>query len=709
MDVIFKGFESPLPAWLLVIFVAGCIALAVWSYWKVSLPNRQKALLITLRAVAFILLLMVLFNPTFQRVGMEVVKHRVAVLMDNSLSSGLELGQYRGDSSYSQARSVLADIDTTEIKLLSFGFDRVLNPTVSDSLALDGRETDIALAIGTVAEIERDARAIVLFTDGQFNAGRDPRFVADRLNQPLFIVGLGDSTRVRDLVLQDVIHPATAYKDTRVPIEIMIANDGFQGSTVEVRLQSGGATLETKTVNLRSERSVQSVPFEILLDTEGLRQFEAVVTPLDGEWTTRNNRFSFSIDVLDNRLRVLLLSFEVHPDVKVIQSVLDGDESVVSRSLTWLNGDRFLGGALPANADTVDLVIVHGFPHGGIPNRVTDQVLALMGQTSYVLAASPLFDPALAMRRLEGSIPLSLPPVNSPFEVGVIVNPTAREHPILNYEHPEYERAPRLFGHIRNLSPSPGAEMLLRASFRGADVQAPLLVVRTVGSRRTAVLNLFGYYVWSLNSSPVLRDAVHDLLRNIVVWTATKPDDRLLAIDPVKRSFDSGDPVMFNAFLKDESGLQVADGVINLDLRRTGDDETQTFTLQNDGLGKYSLDVGALPEGLYEFEAAALRGSREIDRRSGQFSVTESVVEYANTQRNDALLRDLAVSTGGAFVTWEEADQIPGLLAQRPELQEPEQRQVAIDWYPYRNIGWFLLALLLLTAEWLIRRFSAMP
>ncbi len=706
-DWIFKGFETPVSVWIVAVVLVVAIAVTVWSYHHLRVTKLQKASLIGLRILAFCALALVLLNPVVQRIGTETVRNRLPVLFDNSLSSGISIGDYAGSASYSQARAVLDGIDTSSVQLLPYAFDNDLVSVDFDSLDLTGRETDIAMALGTISELERDASAILLFTDGQYNSGRDPRFVVDRMSQPVFVVGLGDSTRTRDVLIQNVVNPDIAYKDTKVPIEIMVSNDGFSGQVTMVSLRSGDRVVDSKPVVFRSDRSVQAVTFELPVDIEGLRQYEAVVEPLQGEWTARNNRVSFSIDVLDNRLRVLLLAFEVHPDVKVVQNILEVDESVFSRSLTWIGGERFINGPLPTNSDTLDLIVLYGFPHSGIPQRLLDQVGSLLSSTSYILAASPLFDPALAMRRLEGSIPLALPPVNSPFEVGVTLNNASREHPILNYEHPDYDRAPRLFGHIRNLRPSPGAEVLMTANFRGAEVDAPLLAVRTVGSRRAAVLNLFGYYVWNLNNNPIVRNGIQELLRNLILWTASQPDDRRLVINPSRRAFDSVDPVQINAFLKDESGLQVSDGTINLELRRDGGESTP-YSLNNDGLGKYSIDIGQLPEGLYNFEAIAFRGSREIDSRNGQFSVSENVIEYTNTQRNDPLLRDIASSSGGAYLSWDQAGELLRLL-ETLNLQSPGERLVAFDWYPYRRIGWFLLALAFLTGEWVLRKYLALP
>jgi hypothetical protein len=324
-----------------------------------------------------------------------------------------------------------------------------------------------------------------------------------------------------------------------------------------------------------------------------------------------------------------------------------------------------------------------------------------------MLAATPLFDPALAMSSLQSSIPLALPPINSPFEIGLRTNISTKDHPVMRFEQPDYDRAPRLYSHIRNINAVPGSEILIRANFRGADLEAPVLVTRTIGSKRTAVLNLFGYYSWNLSTNPLVRNGIQDLLRNLVVWTATKPDDRKLIITTTRRGYDSVDPVILNAFLKDESGLQVTDGIVNLELSSENELKT-SYSFINNGLGKYSLNLGTLPQGLYSYNAVAYRGSRELDRRSGQFTVSENVVEYQNTFRNESLLKDLSAATGGNYYSWDESELLYNTL-NSSDFRKQEYKDVAFDWYPYRRITWFMLALVFLTAEWVIRKYVALP
>lgn len=704
---IFKGFETPLPLSFIIVLLIVSIALAFWSYASVNIKRSHKLILSSLRSIGFIFLVLVLLNPVIQRITKERLKSKIVVLFDNSLSTTISLGKYEGKTSFNQSVSFLSQIDTNYVELDYFGFDASVFQSNYDSISSTGRNTDIAKAISTISELKRDANAIILFSDGQFTTGQDPRFVVDRLSIPIFTVGLGDTVRNRDVYIQDVIHPDIAYKNSPFIVEVIVNHNGFMNSKSRLSLKLGTSTIESKDVEFQADRSVQSVRFEINPVNEGLQQFEVQIDPLPGEWTQLNNDRRFAVDVLDNKLRVLLISFEVHPDSKVLQQVLESDATITHRSITWLGSNRFLNGPIPANTDTLDVLLLYGYPHAGIPSNIRNQVNNLLSSSSYILAASPLFDPALAMSSLQNSIPLSLPSTNSPFEIGLRQNMTTKDHPILKFEHPDYTRAPRVYSHIRNISAIPGSEVLFKANFRGADLDAPVLIIRSIGSRRTSVLNMFGYYSWNLSTNPLVRNGIQDLLRNLIVWTSTKPDDRKLIINPLKREFDSIDPVILNAFLKDDSGIQVTDGIINLTVSDQ-DGQNTSYTLNNDGLGKYSLNLGELPQGLYSFDARAIRGTRELDRRTGQFTVSENVIEYQKTFRNEVLLKDLATVSDGLYLPWNESNQLKNVI-HSADFRKEEYRDLAFDWYPYRRIAWFLLAISFFTAEWLLRKYFALP
>ena len=707
MDWNLISFQSPIPLLVLLLLSFSALFISFWTYQKSQLEPRFKVILMVLRALGLFCLLFVLSNPLIQRSSTLKEQHIVPVLVDQSLSTSIERDEWKGLESYQQVLSKLSQV-SSNLKLVPYGFDKEIYPVTLDSLRLTGGETDLAKAIGSVYETQPKSKAIIVLSDGIYNTGRDPRFVSDRIEIPIYALGLGDTTQIRDLSVQYVQAPESGFKNTPIPVEVSIKNEGFNGARSTLELRSNGKLLESKTVAFTGQRSVQQIPFLITPTSEGLQSYEVILKPVSNEWTNRNNKRSFAIDIQDNRLRILLLSFEVHPDVKVIQQVLDEDETISSSSLAWLNGDRFIGGSLPTKTDTLDLIILYGFPHSKIPAPLRASVVNLLSKTSYILAASPLFDPALAMQALQTSLPIQLAPLNEPYEVGLQLNKQQRDHPILKFQQPDFGRAPRLFAHIRNIKASSGAEVLLQADFKGSVLDAPLLVVRSIGDRRTSVLNVFGYYTWNLNSNPSFQTGIQELLRNTILWTSTKPDDRLLIVKPTKTSFDSQENITIQAFVKDESETAVTDGVVSIQLKQNGTPPL-SFSFNNDGYGKYSLNMNALPAGTYAYTASAYRGSRKLDERTGQFNVSENVIEYVSIQRNDALMNDISGSTAGVYYDWKGVDQLIEHINKQESFASLNSETYITDWYAYRNPVWFILALLLFTAEWLVRKKVALP
>jgi hypothetical protein len=102
------------------------------------------------------------------------------------------------------------------------------------------------------------------------------------------------------------------------------------------------------------------------LTSRGFYDFEINVPPKPDEFTDQNNRASFTIEVLDDKSRILSLAFEVHPDVSTIRRLIATDQQNELLASTYLGDNRFLGvsSALDMDEDP-DLIVLHGLPETG--------------------------------------------------------------------------------------------------------------------------------------------------------------------------------------------------------------------------------------------------------------------------------------------------------------------------------------------------------
>ncbi|HBX64891.1 MAG TPA: hypothetical protein DEG32_01540, partial [Balneolaceae bacterium] len=107
-------------------------------------------------------------------------------------------------------------------------------------------------------------------------------------------------------------------------------------------LVSDNETLDTQEVSFETDDQLKQVSFELELTEPGLKQYDIRIAPLADEWTQSNNNRLFTIDVLDSKVKILHVAFEIHPDIKAIRSIIQQDESNELTTLTWLGGNRFV-------------------------------------------------------------------------------------------------------------------------------------------------------------------------------------------------------------------------------------------------------------------------------------------------------------------------------------------------------------------------------
>lgn len=707
MDFVFQGFQSGLPPWVYLVLIIVTVGIAWWSYkdFKAVHPAFRYGL-ITLRGLTFLILLILLLNPLFRSELTQYTNPEILVMFDNSSSVSINKGAYEGAEAYRQAISDLNFPGINRFNFRYFSFGDEVTPSHPDSLTFDGSTTNLNNSLEVIRNNQRDSRAAVLFTDGIFNQGQNPLFLSRELDIPVFTVALGDTSRLQDLVVQNIVTNATGYLNTSHPVEVNLLNQGFEGESFQVQLISDGQVLESETVTPTGYVSSHTVSFDLQLEEEGLRQFEVSIPAKQGEWTDANNTQPFSVEVLDDKQSILSLAFEIHPDLRMVRSLLLQDKNSQLSTRTWLGGNRFINGNLSIDADTLDLVILHGYPSQGISSQLSSQVEGILETVPAIIMPTP----GSRLDNLPSSqslLPISNSGSNTPVEVSLVPVVESTEHPIMELPEISYDRIPTVYSAIQGLSLSPGSTVLYNSRYQGTGTNQPLIAIQQVGNLRRAQLNGFGWYRIAQSTNPQAREFIESLFYNTVSWTATQPDNRRLKIQPSQKVFTGNEPVSFNAFLTNESGEVENEGVITVTI--SGEDmESRLYNMENTGGGQYQLEIGTLPEGIYQYEATAKKGNRTIDTQGGEFSVSGSNIEYVNTTRNDGLLQQIADETGGKFYTYENAASLWQDMDDRGLMEREENVETQL-FYPNQHPFWFILVIILLGAEWILRKYVALP
>ncbi len=684
------------------------LALSWWSYrhFKTINPVARYGLM-GLRGLVFFILLALLMNPLFKSETVEYLQPRISVLLDNSRSIAIEKGRYEGSSSYRNVLDQLNFDRRDNFRFSFYSFDKKLSSVNPDTIGFNGSKTDLNAALDHIHQNSEETNAALLFTDGIYTTGQDPTYLSRQLDVPLYVIGLGDTVSVRDLVVKNVVSSRTGYTNTEHPVETTIINDGFDNENVTVQLRSDNRVVAQQSFTPTGEKSAHTLTFQVPLQEAGLHQYEIYVPEKPQEWTDANNRKAFSIDVRDNRNRILHAAFEVHPDVKSLRWILSGNKNTSLTSRTWIGGQRFLEGPLPEKADTLDLLILHGYPHEDMSTDLHRRIVTLADELPLVFIRSPKQNLAALPSGLQSQLPVSASSPPSVFKTGIYPIESQSDHPVMDLSAIAYENLPSIRAPIQGVSNGPAATPLFNITYQGEETDVPFISIQKLGNKRSALINGFGFYRLRQHPEESTRSFITGLLHNLVAWSAAETDDKLLQLDPAQQVFDAGDPVRLNAFLRNESGQRESEASIDITVENESFGSRQ-YTMTNKGDGQYSLSLGTLAEGIYKFTAEAEKGGQIIDSREGEFSVAPARIEYVNTTRDQQLLKQVAGNTGGKFYDFNEIDSVWRDMRESGVLEETEQRQTR-PFYPYQHVFWFLVVVTLLGAEWLLRKYFALP
>ncbi len=706
MDFVFQGFQSSFPVWIYILIFACTLLLAWWSYNIKGISNSYRYLLIALRGSVFFILILLLINPFLKSEQTHYEPPEVLVLLDNSESTQIAKQEYKGIDSYKNTLDRLNFSDSTEVNFRFFSFADNIQPSHYDSLTFDGEQTNLSTVTELVGANTNDAVAAIILSDGIYTSGRNPAFAAGNLDIPMFTIGLGDTTFQEDLLVSSISTNSNGYVNSEQTVKATIQSNGFEGTSFPVELRKGSEVLSSETVTPQTAKSTLEVEFDLLLEEEGLQQFEIAIPAMEDEWTDDNNKQRFSVDVRNDRKKVLSLALEVHPDVRFIRSILLEDENVELTNRTWLREDRFIEGTLTEDPDSVDLAIIQGYPQAGLVGHVRDKIQNLAEQVPVIVLATPRFAPQEFEQQIR-SLPIAVSGDWSYQTVSLQMDAEHASHSIMELPPVTYNRLPGLSAPIENIDTSPTSSVLFRSTFQGDSTGSPVIAVQELGNRRIAATAAYNWFRMNQNSDPENREFVQQLWYNIISWTSTDPENQLLDIQPQKTSFSGSENVVINAYLKNERGQNEPDGRVDVTLSSDSLEE-RSYTMENTGGGEYQLDLGPLPEDIYSFKAIALKEGRDLDQREGEFSVASSNIEYLDINRNDRLLQQIAQSSGGSYLPFDSVDVFWDQLEERGFLDQQEQIETTF-FYPYQQLWWFIVVIVLLCGEWILRKYLSLP
>jgi hypothetical protein len=311
---------------IIYIVLSGIVALllALFQYNTRKKNKSNKNILLTfLRFISIFSILILLINPKFEKVSYYTEKPNLIIAVDNS-SSIDHLNQRENALQLIESiKNNTALSDKFNLDFFAFGKDI----EASDSISFNDNQTNIDNAFSELSQIYKGTTApILLITDGNQTYGNDYSFSAEKVNQPIIPVILGDTITYTDLKLQQLNVNKYAFLKNKFPVEVIVTYNGNNPINSKFVVTSGTSTVYSQNLSFNRESNSKILNFTLPANRVGVLAYKAQITPLNSEKNTTNNYKNFAVEVIDQKTNVAIISDFSHPDLGAFKKSIESNE-----------------------------------------------------------------------------------------------------------------------------------------------------------------------------------------------------------------------------------------------------------------------------------------------------------------------------------------------------------------------------------------------
>ncbi len=670
-----------------------CVALGVgyaYALYTAKHPwgTTTNRLLFGLRAVLTTVLAFLLLGPTLKWIQTETEQPTLVFLVDNSLSVAETTDSLTRARWWTELTRVQRQLEARDHTIEVVGLNG------SDPRYVNQTSSDLTTAIRTqLQKYEgKNLAGFVLVSDGLYNEGTSPLYMP--LRQPVYTVGVGDTTERTDVAIQSLVYNKIAYQGNQFPLRAEVRLSGRVDGDIVVALSRDGNVLARQTQPVAGK---SLLVFDFVMDAQatGLQRVDVVATVLPAERNTRNNRASAFVDVVEGKRKIVLVAPAPHPDIKALRSVLDQNpnyELIVH-----------IPGISPTDASLLT--------PGAVQLAIFHQPLDREGKTGALFSSFAksntsmllLLGPRSRLDQLP-SYGMGLTFTNgNPWEqVTAVVNPAFRDFVFDEKTPGTFASFPPVQAPFGKFGYPPNAQVLLYQQIGSLVTDRPLLLSWEDGARKIAALTGEGMWRWRLREYADRNQttAFDEVFSKLIQYLSTSDDKRRFRSFPLKNEFTSAEPVVFESQVYNSLFEPIYGFTVALEITNEAGQRTPYTYVTGPGSSRYR--IGDLNEGIYRYRASTvLDGQRE--EVTGQFLVTPQTVESQNLTADFGLLRKLSAETGGRFYLPSQLEQLShDMLQQKPQaiLRAREQFD------PLINVKFlFVVLVLLLATEWFLRKY----
>lgn len=702
---------------MILIALVVSIGIALISYYRVFVPDGRRKLifLFILRTIAIFIIFLLISEPILTFILKSTNPPSVAILIDNSKSMGIK--DRIGDRK-KLVKEIAEKLKQIEIpgdkRFFIFSRDaeekKNFNP---ESLSFSGGVTNIAEALRKVQEIsaQENIKAIVLVSDGVYNAGENPVYFSEKLGMPVFTIGVGDSNVQKDLKVVDVLTNEIAYAGLETPVIVRVESSELGGNDVILSLYDEKGEVARTKISLGTGINEYVVNLKFIPKEEGIKKFTVKVQHLPGEVTYQNNQKSFYIKVLKGKHKILFVSGAPSPDLAFIKRVISENKNYEVVSYTEKRGVEFIEGNFDfKKAETADAIVFVGYPVKtsdiDIINKLKNVIESQNKPFLFVMSRTVEFN---KLRLLSEILPFKFSRLFGDEDiVNLIITEDGRNHAIMDLKDKNYvwNILPPIFKLRGSFSPSAGSIVLAKARYQNVESDEPLIIANQLDGRKSVAILCYGIWRWKLMTAPnkEFEGIFESFVNNLVRWLIAPVEEEFVKFKIAKDFFTEDEKIEFSAQVYSEDYSPISEAEVRVKILNQLDEEViREIKLEQISPGVYSGGV-YLSKGDYRYEVnVSSRSGKVLKNFVGRFTVGEAEIEYLNTRMDSKLLREIASKTGGVFLNSEEIDTLGKLIVSIPDFKPAivEKKKEYILWSRLEPL---VIVIILLSVEWFMRK-----
>lgn len=691
------------------LLILAIVLLIIFTYFihRVTVPPLsalKRSVLISLRSISLIVLLFLIFEPVLSFSKKIEISPKNLVFIDNSRSIKIDDGSDR----QTKIKNIIKDFSTyANFDFNTFGSNiKTVSEDSLEGIKFDEGLTNFENIFDQLHIEEQNITSITIISDGGINGGNNPVFQADKFNIPIFTIGIGDTTKRNDAEVKSIFTNNFIYTETPTQVVATINNYKLGGKSTTLSLFENDKLLEQKIITL-SDEEVQTEKFDYTPHSVGEKKITISLGKIIDEFSEVNNKKISYINVLNDRVKVLLVAGSPSADLSFIKTSLLSDKNLHVNSITQISAEKFLEDQNKSKLiDSADVLFLIGFPAKNTPSTLIYNIYSKIktGKKPFYFLLSESID-LNKLKILEPVLPFSIRRVgNEQIEVQPNV-PTkeSRNNIIKNDANDiieEWNNLPPVFQSNAEFIAKPESEIIVNSRINSIPISNPLVVSSNLGNRAVAVLAK-DIWKWKLQVNDKTSSLFDSFILNSVRWLNTDERQKKVLIKTNKKNYSLGEVIDFTAQVYDESFNAVNDAAVEVEIANGNNSSKITLTSLNNGLYEGKFQTNDL--GDFSFKGSAKKDNIIYGRDAGSFNVGELDIELSTFQMNKEFLNDLSIQSGGRFYTPDNYSEVFKLIKDL-SIQSSKAKEIKKEIVLWSN-EWLLVILIFsLAAEWLLRK-----